>query len=276
MTSLRETQELFWSAITWPTGVRDFLQQVDEATRDQFHRTFRGSSTMSAEERVDVYAESYYWRLHGVLEEQFPLEAWLLGETRFRNLVTDFVLALPSANPDIRQLGARFPAYVRGHSLASQFAGLADLAAVDWALTEVLDAVDEPALDTQTLQSFPIERWPELRFTAARATRLLQSTWDFTELWRRRARGDAAPSPSELTRHDPKCWCFVWRESLDVYHRICDPGEGPALDAMMRHGTFEEVCDAARDSAGPNDVAAWLTRWIGAGAVVQAALPGAD
>jgi len=64
-----ELQRLLWQAITWPTGVADFLATTDDKTREAFRQAFVGTAELDAVARVNVYAESYYWRLHEVLEQ---------------------------------------------------------------------------------------------------------------------------------------------------------------------------------------------------------------
>ncbi len=263
--TLESTQDLLWRAITWPSGVKDFLAQSDEATRRAFSACFRGTADMSAELRVEVYAESYFWRLHGVLEEQFPLEAWLLGEARFRNLVTDYVLAKPSIDEDLRQYGARFCDFLAEHESSRIEPDLASLARIDWALTEVLDESDDPILAVDALADIPVEEWPGLRFEATSSTRVLTSGADFVDLWRRRKRAEAPPE--NIRRHDPPLHIVVWREHYDVYHRRAEPGEGLALDAMMTGRPFAEICEAARGLASPEDVAGWLAGWLRAGLI---------
>ena len=123
--SLRETQELFWRAITHPTGVTDFLESADETTRRAFEAIFAETPEFSRRERVDVYADGYFHRLHGVLADQFEVGRHLLGADRFNDLVTDYLLAHPSDDPDIRRIGARFPAFARAHAFAEAVPALA-------------------------------------------------------------------------------------------------------------------------------------------------------
>ena len=109
---LRRTQEFFWRAIAWPTGVRSFLAQADDATSQAFARTFVSGPDLDAAGRLEIYANAYYWRLHQVLTEQFSVAAEHLGVVRFHNRTTDYVLRCPSTHPDLRRFGARFSAYL--------------------------------------------------------------------------------------------------------------------------------------------------------------------
>src|SRR5690606_34072912 len=64
---LADIQALFWEAIRHPTGVAEFLANATDETRERFERVFIGDAQLGAIERLEIYANAYYWRLHGVL-----------------------------------------------------------------------------------------------------------------------------------------------------------------------------------------------------------------
>lgn len=263
--SLRDTQELFWRAISWPTGIADFLAQADAETVRRFEQTFVETEGFPRVERMEVYADAYYWRLHGVLEEHFPLVVWLAGQARFRNLVTDYVLFAPSVDPDIRQLGARFPAFVRTHAVVEEVPALADLAGIQWSIIDVLDDSDETTVTEEAMRAIPVEQWPTLRFRPAVATRLHRSAYDYGRIVRAEADGED-PGTLALERHDPALHIAVFRREHAVYHRTLEPPEGRALEVLRGGGTFDAICRAAAGEAGtdasPQQVVEWLRRWL--------------
>ena len=69
---LAQTQELLWRAITWPTGVRKFMQACAPSERELLTSMLDSSSDFSVEQRLDVYAEGYFARLFGLLSRVFP------------------------------------------------------------------------------------------------------------------------------------------------------------------------------------------------------------
>ena len=106
--ALAHTQRLFFDALTWPRGVRDFARAAGEGRAEALDRTFVGSGGLAAIERVDIYANAYFYRLLDASSEFFPRLSRLAGDVPFHNLITDYVLAHPSARarsaPRRRQL----------------------------------------------------------------------------------------------------------------------------------------------------------------------------
>lgn len=260
--SLRETQALLWRAITWPTGVDDFLAKADVETRRAFAETFAETPAFSRTDRVRVYAEAYFWRLYEVAVDQYPITAWLAGAAPFHDLVTDFVWAHPSRTPDIRRFAAALASWLRTHALEREHPGLADVAAVDWAISDAIDRADEERLNVSVLQRIPPRAWPTARFGLTRTAALLPCTLPYSAL----RKAWAAQQPIPPLERTPTT-VLVWRQAdHDVYQRMLSRPEARALRALGSGGTFAEACDLAAgpraDEASPADVAGWLQRWI--------------
>lgn len=256
MSTLAEQQALFWRAITWPTGVADFLRHADEATRAAFAETFDETAAFDRSARVGVYADAYFFRLLGVLRDHFGLVAWLCGAARFNDLVTDYVLQQPSIDPDVRRYGERFPAFVAEHAEARRIVGLAEIAAIEWAMVHALDCVQSPALAASTVRALPPERWALLPLHAVQSAALVTTRLPFADLWRRHPH---EPSPSDAPALVDPHAVLVWRHGLDVMHRVPTPAEATALARVIAGTRFVELCS---DHDAPTLVQ-WLQRWMG-------------
>jgi hypothetical protein len=252
--SLADDQALMGRAIRWPTGVADFLAKADANTRAAFTRAFAETPALDRVARVGVYAEAYFWRLHGVLLDHFGLVAWLLGTARFHNLVTDYVLACPSIDPDIRRYGERFPAFVATHADAG---GFADVAAIEWAMVRALDAPDEPSATVDDLRAVPLEDWPALELCAVATARVRACALPFTACWQAHANAPAPAVPPATI--DPPTHVLVWRAGLDVLHRELEPDEARAIAALITGIRFDALCEAIGSA---DTVVAWLQRWL--------------
>ena len=269
---LPELQALFWAAIRHPRGVEAFLADADAGTGEAFAAAFVQTPKFSRVQRIGVYAESYFWRLAEVLGQQYRVVAWLAGPVRFHNLVTDFVWAHPSTSRDVRRVGAGFVAYVAAHPIAREIAGIEELAAVERAIVEALDATDVAPLGSEALAARPIAQWPALRLHAAPWVRLLSCRRSYPALFAARAREE--PSPDPVPAPDGAVHrVLVWREGLEVLHRSVAPPEARALTVLLAGGTFERICSAAADpdagdAAGPEAVVQWLSAWLAAELIV--------
>lgn len=272
---LRETQRLFYRAITWPTGVEDFLAKADPATRAAFEATFRSTPDFEASARVGVYAESYYWRLEDVLRDQFRVTAWACGDVDFHDLCTDYVLERPSTSGDVRRVGEAFAEYVRCHPIAARVPGIDDVAAIEWSAVLAIDAPDVPAMREADLESVPLPDWPAMRLSAAPGVAVHATRLPYAAMWRAREEGQPrAWAPCSPAQH-----VLVWRAGLEVFHRTAGLPEARALAALVRGASFADLCTAAAEAGepGPNEaiepaaVVGWLRRWLGDGLVAAVA-----
>ncbi|TPV95243.1 MAG: DUF2063 domain-containing protein [Myxococcales bacterium FL481] len=263
--TLRETQRRFWEAITFPTGVGPYLEHLDPQAREAFVAGFAETEGFSRIDRVDVYAESYFWRQHGVLAEAFSLLAWLVGPARFQNLCTDYVLACPSKGPDLAEIGAGLPRFVATHPLGRATPGLAEVAALERAEAESFRAADVPAFHVQSLQAISPERWPGLRLELSPAVRRVVTSVDFAVVTQRRQAGEAAPG--ELPRRPDQHGMLVSRQGYAPKSRPIARDEWEALDAVAGHATFAEVCRTIAGEVPEQRAAQWLLRWTQGGVV---------
>ncbi|MCX4244514.1 HvfC/BufC N-terminal domain-containing protein [Paraliomyxa miuraensis] len=264
---LRDEQALFWRAISWPTGVDDFLARTDDATREAFGRMVTGDARLPGPRRMTIYAESYFYRLADVLREQYRVLAWIIGPVRFHDLATDFVWQRPSHSPDVRRFGEALPDFLAGHPLEARHPGLGELARVERAIVTAIDRPDSARgpVERSALQAVEAERWPGLRLRLADHVEVLTTRRSYPlafAAWR-----DDAPSPDPIppVPEDGPFHVLVWRTRLEVFHRALVPAQAAALRALAAGRTFEAMCDAAVEldpSLDPATLVRWLGTWI--------------
>ena len=275
--NLREVQELFFGLITAPEGVAKTLAEREArgepdrgegraAGREAVAEVFAGDARMSAEERLDAYANMYFVRLRDVLSEDFERTASVLGEARWHNTVTDYLLAHPPTKWSLRWAGEAMPGFLRGHAYGAERPWLADVAALEWARNEAFQAMDAESLRAESLAALPPEAWPDLRFEAMPGTALVESRWDLAAWWNG-ALGEPERAPRAL---DAPRVLLVWRdEEGDVQHEELAADELEAVRRLLSGAPFADVCEACapRDAGEPEAEAAarraveLLLRW---------------
>src|SRR5690606_2409343 len=105
------------------------------------------------------YHHAYHARLVECLADDFPCVQAVCGEEVFATLARGYIAAHPSRHPNLNGYGAGFPLWLRRlrRPLVHR-ALLADLAALEWALVDVLHAQAAPVLDATALAAIPVER----------------------------------------------------------------------------------------------------------------------
>ena len=270
--NLREVQELFFGLITAPEGVAKTLEAREAGGseegapgREAVADVFVGDARMPAEERLDAYANMYFFRLRDVLAEDFERTAAVLGEARWHNLVTDYLLAHPPTRWSLRWAGEGLPGFLRGHAYGAERPWLADVAALEWARNEAFQARDAGPMRAESLVDVHPESWPTLTFGAVPGTMLTSSRWDLSGWWV----GGGTEPPAEAPGGQI---LLVWRdEADDVQHEVLGAAEAEAARRLFAGVSFADVCEAfAADGAGEAEEAGrkaveLLLRLIGLG-----------
>ena len=198
--ALTRTEGLFWDLITAPEGVRPGLEALvrdGRAGADSLDAMIAGDDRLPAAERLDIYANMYFFRLLDCLREDFPRFAGALGDDRFHNLATDYLLTCPSEHPSLRYLGRRLPDFLAGHALARESACLVDLARLEWTRADLFDARDARPLTREDLARLAQDAAGDLPLRPVPAFRLLRLDHDAPRLWRELRDGDAAGADAE-------------------------------------------------------------------------------
>lgn len=279
--SLAAAQALLWKVISFPTGAADMLESSPASVREAVEQTFAQTQGFERVERLEVYANDYYWRLAGVLETHFPTVAWMLGHVQFHNLVTDYVLVSPSHEPDLRRYSRDFPSFLSQHEQGVAQPELIEVAWIELDRAQILALADEHPITPANLASIELDSWPQLRFVAGKTVRLRATTRPFSPMFTLCRGGQSL----ELARkhHPPKLGhTLIWRQDLTVYHRDLEASEAAALQALLEGKCFLEICAAASgaeaeaeldgeagDAANPEQVARWLLRWVEAGLIAR-------
>ena len=261
MPTLDETQKLLWTLITAPEGAAAGLAALPPPAQAVARTLVRADARLSAIERVDIYADMYFYRIRDALKEDFATVAAVLGDAGFHNLITDYLLAYPPSHFSLRYAGEHLPAFLATHAAATQWPYVADLAELEWAILDAFDAPDAPAIDAAVLRGVPQEDWPSLRFTLTPSLRQLRLAWTVHETWQQAQRGEPLGAPLE-----DETLLQVWRQDLRVFHRRTEVVENAALTAVAQGAPFADVCDlivARAGAAGGVERAAGLVaEWL--------------
>ncbi len=261
MEELKSLQSLLYRLITAPSGVAEGLAAERELSARSFDAIVLGDERLSAADRVDIYANMYFYRLLDALKEDFPATLAVLGADNFHNLVTGYLLEYPPTEPSLYYCGRYLADYLRDHPLSENVPFIADLARLERSSVEVFHGADAPVLESDALRAVAPADWPAMKLTIHPSTQILALDWRVAELLR--AVEENRPwQPAE--RGAVKV--LVWRCNARVFHRELEHAEADALEAASRGAAFAEICDVVAASADGHDAVAamnrMLARWL--------------
>ncbi|HZC45344.1 MAG TPA: DNA-binding domain-containing protein [Candidatus Acidoferrum sp.] len=261
MKYLKELESLLYRLITAPSGVAEGLAAERGLGAEGLDAIVLGDERLSAEARVDIYANMYFYRILDSLKEDFPATLAVLGDDNFHNLVTGYLIEYPPTEPSLYYCGRHLAAFLRDHPLRAGAPFVADLARLERASVEVFHGPDADALEPDAMQAVAPAEWPALKLHIQPSAQILALDWRVSELLR------AVEDDREWKPAEPGAVkVLVWRRDTRVFYRDLDDAEADALEAVSSGATFAEICDvAATDDAVDDPVDAinrMLARWI--------------
>ncbi len=271
---LRELQNAVWKLLVAPEGVGPGLADLEakgELSRRDLQSWIGGAERLDAVGRLDVYANMYFYRLKDAISEDVPRLGRLLGEARFHNLLTDYLLAQPSRHWSLRYAAKGLGAFLRSHPLAEALPFLPDLAALEWTRADVFQREDATPLAPPDLAGVPVERWADLRFRPVPALELLIAEWDVDSIWERLGEGEGSAEPDAGDARKGTQHLLVFRRGFLPVHEVLAAGEAHSLDALRHGRTFGEICGtlagdgpdvAAAAARASGYLAGWLSRGL--------------
>ena len=268
MSTLKATQLWMVGAITG---------QDPDAPASDVERFVKPGPRMSAADCFDVYRLGYHARLVECLLDDYPVLNELLGEDLFTALCRAYVDRHPSTGPNLNPFGRFMSAFCRearlpeGHADAFEplRAFSADLAALEWALVEVLHAECPPPLDASALASLPPEAWGTARFVTSGALRILRFDYPVNRVFI-----DSRMNDVPATLPEPEATAVaVYRKEHVLWRMSLTPGMLAVLEPLTKGQTLGEALGAVEetvtDPAALADLGAnlmvWFREWVAAG-----------
>ena len=267
---LKQLQNLLYRLITAASGVAEGLESERGMPAGGLDAIVRGDDRLSAEDRVDIYANMYFYRLLDVLKEDFPATLRVLGDDNFHNLATGYLLEYPPTEPSVLYCGRHLAAFLRRHHFREQAPYIADLAALERAIVEVFHGPDAPVLEADWLRAIAPEKWPALMLRTHPAVKTLKLEYRVAELLR------AVEEEREWKPADTGAVeVIVWRRDARVFYRELETAEQRALEAARSGTSFAQICDlVAADCDATRDPVAelnrLLARWLSDGILTAA------
>ncbi len=268
--SLDRIERWMLAAVTHPEGAAEGLRGpeamslIPEAARD-LEDVVLPSANMTSEQRLQVYASMYYWRLIDILFEEHKTTHHILGADLFCDLARDYIHRHPSRSKNLALLGSSFPAYLAEEAEDVPHRDfVVEVARLERASEEVFDAARSPSIDQQELAAIPPESWAEAKLDFIPATRLLKFNYPVNAYVQSVKDGEEPevpkPAPSWLLiyRHDWR----VWRSDLTRAQAILLESlrRGDSLGEALAHTATQPGIDGEALAA---DVGGWFQKWTG-------------
>lgn len=135
-------------------------------------------------QRIDIYRNNLREGFIQALAIGFPVIERLVGTEYFRQLALGFQRAHPSRAGNLHHIGGPLPGFLHERFAQTEYAYLADVAALEWAHEEVLIAADVTPITVDALRDVDPADYERLRFDLHPASRLVTSSYPVVRIWR--------------------------------------------------------------------------------------------
>jgi hypothetical protein len=252
MSSLKELQETFQRGIL--AGDDTILSEVKNSSKEERKVLF------------GVYRNAYVSRLAEVVGEDYEQVHAYLGDEGFAKLVMAYIAAHPSDQRSVRWFGRHFPVFVRSSEAYADHPEVAELAALEKALTDAFDGPDAKPLSITELATIPAKDFPSLVFQAHPTVLRLTFDTNAGDIWSALKEETAPPKPTRLP--EPQA-VAVWRQDFTARYRPLPAEEAMMWDEAAKGVRFGVLCEMVATFAGEDEAelraATYLRNWVDTG-----------
>jgi hypothetical protein len=211
-------------------------------------------------ERVEIYRTNLREGFIKALAIAFPVIERLVGVDYFRRLAREFLGAHPSRAGNLHHAGAPFPAFLRERFAETEYAYLADVAALERAHEDALIAADATAISSDALRDIDAAHYENLRFELHPACGLVQSAYPIVHIWRANQAEASGEETIDLSEGGDNVLVLRTPECVE-FHRL-PAGEFAALATLARGEPLGTALDRAQASDTEFDLGAALRRFL--------------
>jgi hypothetical protein len=265
LTSLAAQQEWFARAVMTPESEASPVGAAEAAS------ILTPGPKLDPLGRLEIYRRAYHARLIECLLDDYPAVAAALGENGFDELCRKYIVTHPSTDSNLNAFGRHMASLCRAEPTSSTLGTIAffiaDLAALEWAIVEVIHAASADPLTMTGLGAVPASRWADARLVATPAFRLLRSGYPVNRYFQAFREGDAplVPEPEAsavvVYRSGPTIWRMdISDAAFDLLHALTS---GQSLAASLESASA--ALSGVDEGEAAARVSAWFRDWVSSG-----------
>jgi hypothetical protein len=266
--NLRDLQNLLYRQITDPNRTVEDLEESGVACIP-LETVLNGDLALSLNERVDIYANAFFFRLLDCFAEDYSATLAVVGIDEFTAIVKEYLLVYPPTEPSIFYADYYLPDFLAAHWSAESWPFIANLARLERAILDSFIAADASPFGVDSLRALPSNEWPGLALQIHPAVAIVHGEWRVAAILRAIEDGQEWQIPA----HE-QTTTLVWRQNSQVYYRDLELAERQALAALSESTSFSSICETlAAVTEEPEQVALigrLFARWLADNMIVPA------
>lgn len=238
-------------------------QAQNEISYEEAYLNVVPSATLSQVERIGIYRRMFGLRMCEAMEIDYPGVKHYVGETSFNDIVMQYVSAYPSTSYTLNHLGRNFPRFVSESALPDK-EFLHELARLELALTENMDAPDSVILTHQEIAAVAPDDWASVSLIPISALELLTFDFPVGEYLRRVI--DEEPTEKIIQRSS--CAIVVYRKNYTTWFKELSAEEYMLLRLLCSSTSLADSLETLVESFPDKQtelehhVFEWFVDWV--------------
>ncbi len=223
-----------------------------------------------ARDGLAIYNQQYFIQVRNVLQAQFRALSFMLSGS-FDRIVADFLGQYPPTEAFIFNVGREFEYFLREDFESTLYTVemLADMARLEFAMNEVMEEPDQPAIDPGIMMEIESGLWDRVIFKLNDQVRLVEAGFDVAKIHKNiLSKGKMPEAPKSQKTH-----FLVYRKDEKPQVQMIGRPEAKALRYAWDEMTFIKICEriTAEESLELDLVIqqtfSFIHRWAGLGLV---------
>lgn len=200
-------------------------------------------SPIAPAQRLQIYRNNFLISLAAALAASFPVLRRLVGEAYFEQTARRFAETNPPCVPMLSAYGETFPRFLAKATRAPDFAYLADVGRLEWAINCAWHADDAMPAGEDIFAGLTEDIRKEVVLAPHPSARLVTSPWPVLDIWR--ANQPDADADLIIDLGAGGIELLVWRLGIDVVWRVLDRAEAAFVRAVLDMRTLARAAELA-------------------------------
>ncbi len=247
---------------------RDALK--DAQLFEAIDQTILPNAHLASDERIEIYNQQYWFRLVGIMQDEFPVLRHLLKIDTFNALCIEYLKKYPSESYTLNHLCDRFPAFVHAHYKELNAPMICEAADLEYAYIRSFDAINQEALNPEELRPEQIAHLEDLPLSLQESVFLFELSADFVSY--RDAVWDDDAEAIFPTLQRVKNYQAIYRRRNSVSEAALERPEFILLKEFKRPCSISQAIERVAsklDSSDLEKLQNWFKRWVELGLFVM-------
>lgn len=233
----------------------------DDITNADAKSWIRDKKGFSPDSQLEVYINSYRYRLYGVTAEEYPILQHYLGDDEFDNLIDSFVNKALSNHFNIGRYTAMLPDFMKNQAQHDEFA--TEICTLEDAISQIADLKETTALTPEHLEGLTAEKLMESTLHPRAALKLFSFNYPVNQYYR--AIKDEKTPPS--TKPKP-CYLAVFRHEDTVWRMELEELESKMLSELFSGLPIGDALESIQtefkieDNILAGKLSEWFAKWM--------------